>query len=230
MPAPSRKSPSDERREPARQLAPARERQHFRVARVLGLHGASRVDDSASRYNVAFDCRRRIDDGHAVRDRPVQRVVHGLRLARFGHDHEHASRTQQRRDRDGDRMGRHVVERREVPLPHLLAPRRELERDDLDVAGIVEVRDGRIVEREVTVLPDAAAAEVQRMRPEQLLVPARLGLGIAGVALEVVELLQREAGSRRVRACIAGSSPGATAAGPRTRPCGRRARAPTQCR
>ena len=56
---------------------------------------------------------------------------------------------------------------REVAFADLLAARRGLERDDLHVERVVEVGDRRIVEREVAVLADAAAAEVERMRAEQ---------------------------------------------------------------
>ena len=60
-------------------------------------------------------------------------------------------------------------------------------------SGIVEVGDGRIVEREVAVLADPAAAQVERMRAQQRGVAVGLGLRVAGVAREVVELLERAA-------------------------------------
>ena len=42
--------------------------------------------------------------------------------------------------------------------------------------GIVEVGDGRIVEREVPVLADAAAAQIERVRAQQRRVAVGLGL------------------------------------------------------
>ena len=79
-----------------------------------------------------------------------------------------------------------------MALPDLLAPRGKLQRHNLDVTRVGEVGNRRIIEREVTVLPDTATAQVQRMRAQQRLVTARLGVGVGGVTFEIVELLQRE--------------------------------------
>ena len=146
--------------------------QHLRVPRVVvrcGLgsavgHESSSDADSASRYSVAFGWRRRIDAGHAVVIGPCSASRTGAALRASGTIASTRRRAHERGDRDGDRVRRHVVDRREVPFADLLAARRGLERDDLHVDGIVEVGDGRIVEREVPVLADPAAAQVERMR------------------------------------------------------------------
>jgi len=84
-------------------------------------------------------------------------------LACLRHDRKNVSRPQQRRDRHRDRGARDVIKRREVSLADLLAPRRVVELDLLDVEWIVEVCGRRLVEREVSVLTDAETAHVERM-------------------------------------------------------------------
>ena len=100
---------------------------------------------------------------------------------------------EQSRDRDRDGTGRDVVDRGEVALPYLLTPGRVLEVDHLDGFGIVEVGDRWIVEREMAVLADTRATEIEWVRGEQVGVAPRFGLGIVG-PVEVVECAQREVG------------------------------------
>ena len=85
-------------------------------------------------------------------------------------------------------MRRDVVERCEVPFLHLLAARSNVEGDDFDVERVGEVGDGRVVEREVAVLAEPAAREIERMRLQQDRVLCRFEFGVAGVSVEVVEL------------------------------------------
>ena len=111
------------------------------------------------------------------RDRTLERVAYRNRLAGFGNDRQDPPGAQERRDGHGDRVRRDVVDRCEVALGHLLAAGSGLERDDLDVERIVEVGDRRIVEREMPVLADAAAAQVERVRAQEVGVALGLGLG-----------------------------------------------------
>ena len=136
--------------------------------------------------------------GAGSRHRILERRRTGRGLARLGNDHEETARGEQRRDRHRYRVRGDVVDRREVTLPHLLAARRRVERDDLHRFRIVEVGDGGIVEREVTVLPYAGTAQVERMRGEQHGVAARFGRRVVG-AVEVVEVTERQVRSTRSR-------------------------------
>ena len=125
---------------------------------------------------------RRIDAGQRRVDRAFERAPHRLGLARLGHDREHRRRAEQRGNGDGDGVRGHRVDVGEVALAHLLATARVVELHHLDVERVVEVGDGRVVEREVPVLADAEAAEVERMVAEQRGVPLALGVGVGGVA------------------------------------------------
>ena len=122
-------------------------------------------------------------------DRAAQRLRHRIGFARLGHDAQDAPRRQQRRDRQGDGVRRRFVERAEVPLAHLLAPRTFVQRDGLDPDRVVEIGEGRIVERQVAVLADAAGAEVGRVGAQQRLILAAGGLGVASHAGHGEELL-----------------------------------------
>ena len=164
--------------------------QHLRVAglrRGLG-HRSSSDADSASRYSVACGCVRRYDAGHAVVIGPSSAALHRRGLALLGHDREHTTA----RSSAGIVTVIACVGTSSMvakwPSRDLLAARRRLERDDLDVERIVEVGDRRVVEREVAVLADPAAAQVERVRAQEVGVAARFRLGVAGVALEIVEL------------------------------------------
>ena len=57
-----------------------------------------------------------------------------------------------------------VVDVGEVAFAHLLLTAGGVELHDLHVERVVEVGDGRVVEREVPVLADAEAAEIERVR------------------------------------------------------------------
>ena len=59
---------------------------------------------------------------------------------------------------------RHGVDVGEVTFADLLPTAGGVELHDLHVERVVEVGDGRVVEREVPVLADAEAAEVERVR------------------------------------------------------------------
>ena len=60
-------------------------------------------------------------------------------------------------------MRRHRVDIGEVTLAHLLTSAGVVELDLLHVDGIVEVGNRWIIEREVTVLADPEAAEIEWM-------------------------------------------------------------------
>ena len=79
----------------------------------------------------------------------------------------------------------------EVSFADLLAPARVVELHDLDVEGIGEVGDGRVVERQVTVLADAEAAQVERVGTKQHGVAVALGVEVGRVAVDVVERGER---------------------------------------
>ena len=110
---------------------------------------------------------RRTEAGHAVDTGPVERGAHRHGLARLGHDGEHGGRPEQRGDGGREREARHGVDVGEVALVHLLEPAVPVELDHLHVEGVVEVGDGRVVEGEMAVLPDAEAAQVEGVGLEQ---------------------------------------------------------------
>ena len=75
-----------------------------------------------------------------------------------------------------------------MPFVDLLRPAGPVELDHLDVEGIVEIGDRRIVEREMPVLSDAETTQVQRMGPQELCIAPAFDVGIAQ-ALDVVRRL-----------------------------------------
>ena len=71
------------------------------------------------------------------------------------------------RQRQRQGVRRDVGQRREAAVVHLLAPARVVERHDLHARRVGEVRHRRVVERQVAVLADAEADEVDRRRRQQ---------------------------------------------------------------
>ena len=139
-----------------------------------------------------------------------------------------STRAQQRGDGDGDGVRRHRVHVGKVALTHLLATARVVELHHLHVERVFEVGDGRVVEREVSVLADAETTEVESVDAEQRRVPFAL-------APRRLPRLPRCCGTRRrarvrraVRVDSAGSSRDGRRRCRRTRPCGSRSRAPSR--
>ena len=120
--------------------------------------------DSRSRYSTACAQVRSTEAGHTCRDRALERGGRtGAALRASGTLAKTCAGAQQRGDGDGDRVRRHLVDRREMALVHLLSPACDVELDHLHIDRVVEIGHRRVVEREVAVLADAQAAQVERM-------------------------------------------------------------------
>ena len=108
------------------------------------------------------------------------RIIHGPRdrcpLGHTRHRAEQVRARQQRGDRQRDRMRRDVGKGGKTAIVDLLAAARIVELDRLDRQWVVKVGDGRIVEREVAVLTDAEADDVDRSLAQQLSISAALGI------------------------------------------------------
>lgn len=120
-------------------------------------------------------------------DRPLQRIAHRHRLPRFRRHAHHLPRRTQRRNRQREGVGRHRLERREMPLLHLLHLAGVVELHELHPMRIVEPRHRRVIERDVPVLPDPQAAQIHRLHPQQPRVPLNLVQRLRAVPIEVVE-------------------------------------------
>jgi len=90
-------------------------------------------------------------------------------------DREDGRGAEECRDGDGDRVGRNRVEVGKVAFADLLTSARVVELHHFHVERIVEVGDRRVVEREMAVLADAEAAQVERIAVQQLGVALTFG-------------------------------------------------------
>ena len=89
-------------------------------------------------------------------------------------------------------------------------------------SGVGEVGDGRVVEREVAVLADPEAAEVERVVASSSGVAAAFGVGVRRVAVDEVERTDRDPLDDPL-AHVAGEARGVVGSDARrTRPCGTR--------
>ena len=77
-----------------------------------------------------------------------------------------------------------------MPFVDLLHPAGDVEFHDFDQALVFEICHRRIVERDVPVLSDAHAAEIDRLSLEQRLVALALGDRFRRVAAKIVEYLR----------------------------------------
>ena len=129
---------------------------------------------------------------------------------------------QQPGHRDRDRAGRNVGDGREVAFAHLLELAAIVELDDLDDERVVEVGDRRVVEREVPVLADTEAAEIDRVLLDQARVPRRFALGIARRPVDVVKVAEPQVRRDPLAHVALEARRDASARDRRTRPCGSR--------
>ena len=213
------------------QLAPVRERaaparsarRRAAAARGVAVTGRAATPTPASRYSVACGCAAEDRRRARGRDRSVQRVAHRHRLARLGHDREHA------RARAASAGIVTVIAC--VGTSSIVAkwPSATCWRRDAGSSATIFTSTGSSKSATGGSLnarwPFSPIPQQQRSSgcvAEQRRVAIGLGLRVAGVAREVVELLAPGAAPRPARACSAGSSRSASAAGRRTRPCGTR--------
>ena len=87
----------------------------------------------------------------------------------------------QHRHRQRDGIHRNLLQCGETAVVDLLHAAFQIEIDRFDHLRVVEPRHMGIVEGQVTVLPDAEKAEIQRMLPEQPRIPGAGGVGVAYV-------------------------------------------------
>ena len=105
---------------------------------------------------MSAECRR----GTGFADRSPQRREHGVGLTRSGHHHRDDRRLEQRGDGQGEGVRRHVFDPLEAAVMNLLAAASLIQPDDLDQNRVEKVGDRRVVECQVTVLPDAGTDDV----------------------------------------------------------------------
>ena len=107
-----------------------------------------------------------------------------------------------------------------MALVDLLQAAGRVELDHLDVERVVEVGDRRVVERQMPVLTDAEAAQVEWVPAQEPRVAVALGFGVARAPRRSTP---RWGGPvpRCARGSSAGSPPGGLGRRRRTRPCGR---------
>ena len=84
------------------------------------------------------------------------------RLAAPGTTQNSSVGVQQPGNRQRDCMCRHISKVGKALVVNLLLPAHRVELDDLDLLGVVQIGDRRIVEREMTVDADAEAHDVDR--------------------------------------------------------------------
>ena len=102
----------------------------------------------------------------------MQGVLGGLRFARFGAEAHHLLRLTQGRHGERKCVLRHRIEGREMALAMLLLSAGVIELDDLHHFRVIQVCDGRIIKRNMPVLAHAEAAEINRLRRQQIGVAA----------------------------------------------------------
>ncbi len=134
---------------------------------------------------MAWGVRWRRDAGQDVVTGPSRAARTGAALRASGTIARTRPRAEQRRDGDGERGGRDVRVGREVALADLLGSAVGVEAHLLHVEGVLEVGGGRVVEREVAVLADPEAAEVEGVGGQQCGVAVALAGG-RGESVDVV--------------------------------------------
>src|SRR6185312_10708118 len=119
-------------------------------------------------------------------DLPRERPVYRLRLPLFRNTANPGARAQQTAAGDGKRLRRDVRKCAEVPLPDLLPPAGLIEGHAAHHIRVLKIGDGRIVERDVSVLPKSNKSEVDWSCLQKSRVPPHFHLRIGGIALNVV--------------------------------------------
>lgn len=125
--------------------------------------------------------------GALRRDRTLETMGDGLRFPFFRHDTADASAAHDRRDRQCEGLRRDFVQRGEPSFTELLTAAHIVQSDDLDESGVLESRDGGIVECKVAVLPDSDAGHVDGMRVQEHLVARNLRFEVGCIALQKVD-------------------------------------------
>lgn len=120
-------------------------------------------------------------------DRAFEGISDGFGFAFFGCDADHFPGGAKGRNGQGEGVGRHGVEARKVPFPHLLHFTGVIELHDFDGTLLFEASDRWIVEGEVTVFADAEAAEVDWLRFQEGFVAIAFFKGEINVSVDEME-------------------------------------------
>src|SRR5207247_251952 len=96
-------------------------------------------------------------------DRALQGIADGFGFALFRRDAEHFLGGTERWNRQRECVLRHGPQIRKMPFPDLLLAAGLIQLHKLDEIWIVEFRHGWIIERQMSILPDAKTAEINRL-------------------------------------------------------------------
>ena len=153
----------------------------------------SSAAESRSRNRQALACRRRIVAGQDASIGSLQGPPDDVPLPDAGHRDQRGAGREQGGNGQGDGPGRHLRQGAELPVVHLLLPAGRIQlSDDLDPQGVLEIRNARIVEGQMAVLPDSQESQIEGVLPQQPGIALALRRRVRRAAVQIEHPVERQ--------------------------------------